>query len=421
MTSPFSLFLFGLGGVLLVLAAVIGVGLFTFIAPNNVLTMFAVALVCALMGAIFIAFGAILRTRSRARQYAPGSRWDEIGGYTPNAIQSGSINDIGYQYIYRPPTRQGKQTIPPSLTIEVPFDTAEEFEVVREGWFDRLCKKLGIASEVQTGSPEFDAAVYLRTDYPAFVEALFGDAGKRDATLAVMNAGFSSVTLKDRKLVATWHGFHPSWGDPGTLVPDIAASLFTLRDNPPPESPEALRPRGTQTVRLTLLWAVVVLLFLSLASFFFYQPMRSNDVFFKSLSFSGPGWLGFVWLSALLLRGHSRSHYRWATLIGVGGFAFLFGGVGATNLVNGTFDDSPRVTRIETITGKETNRSKRSTTYRVYFPSKGRPGASDSITVSANEWNGVVLNRSQVELVTTEGALGIEVLRDKRLLIQPKK
>lgn len=421
MNSPFSLFLFALGGLLILLAAILGVGLFTFIPPDQSLTMFLVAISCGGMGMIFIAFGAILRSRSRTKHYASHPRWAEVGGYTPNVSQTGTINDVTYQFMYQPPRRQGKQTIPPNLTVEIPFDTTEEFEVVREGWFDRLCKKLGLASEVQTGSPAFDDALYLRTDYPEFVQVLFEDARKRDAALAIIQAGFSAVKLDNRKLIAKWNGFHPSQGEPGTLVPDIAEKLYSLRENPPPDRPEALRTRSTQTVRLSVLWTLVGLLFVSLVSFLFYHPMRPSDLFLKSLLFSLPGWFAFAWLSAFLLRGHSRSHYRWAALIGVGFFAFLFGGVGATNLVNGAFDHSAKITRIETITNKTTSRHKRSTSYSVHFPSKSHPGDTDSIRISAAEFDRVIVNRSQIEVVVSEGALGVEVLHENRLLIEPIK
>jgi hypothetical protein len=82
-------------------------------------------------------------------------------------------------------------------------------------------------------------------------------------------------------------------------------------------------------------------------------------------------------------------------------------------------DSSERVTRVEPIVNKTVSRSRRSTTYRLYFPNTAHSGEPDSITVGSGSYDSVQVGRSRIELTTSSGVLGVEILRSSRVIANP--
>jgi hypothetical protein len=59
-----------------------------------------------------------------------------------------------------------------------------------ESYFDQLCKRLGIANELQTGDPRFDDRVYVICDHPHIHTILRESRRLRSAVLPAFDAGF---------------------------------------------------------------------------------------------------------------------------------------------------------------------------------------------------------------------------------------
>lgn len=91
--------------------------------------------------------------------------------FEPNFPLQAELDGVAYKAIYKPPLKKGKQELPSELRISVTVPTDGEFHLAPETLWDRLGKILGIAQEIHTEDPEFDARCYVRSDTPAFAAA----------------------------------------------------------------------------------------------------------------------------------------------------------------------------------------------------------------------------------------------------------
>jgi hypothetical protein len=65
----------------------------------------------------------------------------------------------------------------------------------RENGFDRLCKRLRIAHEIETGSPEFDDRIYVTCDHPVVDKVLKEEPVLREAIGRAFSAGYRRVVF----------------------------------------------------------------------------------------------------------------------------------------------------------------------------------------------------------------------------------
>lgn len=63
------------------------------------------------------------------------------------------------------------------------------FALTREGWWDRVWKALGLATEVETGDAGFDRKIYVAGDHPALHRLLTEDAGLRERIVNLFSRG----------------------------------------------------------------------------------------------------------------------------------------------------------------------------------------------------------------------------------------
>jgi hypothetical protein len=124
----------------------------------------------------------------------------------------------------------------------------------------------------------------------------------------------------------------------------------------------------------------------------------------------------FVFLAALLLRGTSTSHDRWAWLVGFGLPLVLVGSIGATDCVNMAADGSQLHKRPLVVVNKRQGRtSKGQPTYHLYVHDWARPGKTLEFSVSGWEFQQVVPGQSHLDLTTGDGWLGIEWEEERRV------
>jgi hypothetical protein len=318
------------------------------------------------------------------------------------------LDGAPYTVLYTPPVK-GKHAKPSSLTVTTPVASTGEFHMAPETWFDRMCKRWGLAREIHSGDEAFDAECYVRSDAVEFAEAYLADPVKRVAILDLRRFGFPTVTMKDGSLSATWVGFDPAKHDQPELAEDVAARLVLLSRNLPAHRPEFDNRAGTHRKQFQVVyWAFLALFGATILSLIGYPPIHGSDLVVPALIVLVIGLPVFAYVSALTLAGTSTSHYAWGALMIGALFLFPLGSFGTITLINGVADDAPEVTHRAKIVERYTTRSKNSTNYHVRCESWRDPGDTESFQVSFADWNATVPNKSKLVVVTRAGALGIE-------------
>lgn len=341
------------------------------------------------------------------------------GEYAPNQTVTRELDGAPYSVHYTPPVH-GKNSRPSCLRVSTPVEARGEFHMAPETWFDQVCKRFGLAVEIETGDALFDAECYVRSDTPAFAAEYLADPVKRVAIRDLRRLGFAAVTLGGGTLTAAWTGFNPKVNDRPELCADAAARLVLLARNLPPHKPEFERRTGTHRKK----WQAVLWLFLAgfaatLLSLIAYTPLDGLGILVRALIVVVPGLPVFAYLAAGLLRGTSTSHTAWGGLMVGALFLFPVGSCGTVTLVNGALDRSPPVVREAVIVEKYTTRSKNRTNYHVRVASWRNPGRTESFEVSSADHQAVVPHRSRMVVTTRAGLLGVEWMAAKRVVANP--
>lgn len=415
-----ALFLIAFGSVLAIVGLGGGIVALTELKAGNV-TIAVVFLAVLVVGVVLIVVGVSLYRQSQPLGPAWTGGTSNSGPYAPGIPHTEELDGSPYTSVYTPPVK-GKHARPSSLVVSTHAKTPCEVQVTSEGWFDRLCKRMGLAVEVQAGDEAFDAACYVRSDTVEFAEAYLADPLKRAAILDLRRMGFSVIHLKDHAVAATWTGFDPLAHDHPELTADVAARLLLLARNLPEHQPEfdnraGARRKNSQTV----LWVVLALFAATIFSVFAYPPIRALDLIGRAAVVCLLGGVVFAYLAAMLLRGTSTSHYAWGGLMFGVLFLFPLGSAGSVALLNGVLDDSPAVTHNAVIVEKYTSRSKSKTHYHVRVASWRTPGATESFQIDSQSYGAIVPNTSHLAVTTRAGGLGMQWLVGKRVDARPAR
>jgi hypothetical protein len=453
-----------LGWVLVIIGALMELGAIVFItalllapnAPRDEVLPYLCIFAFMSLGTLLIVSGIFVIRNSKPLGVSepsvkPGT---VVAGYLADQADIRDYHGLAYKVLYTTEIT-GKNPRPSSLAVSIvvgdldtPSHGAGEFEIAPMTGFDRFGKRLGLATEVETGDAEFDDACYVRTDCPGFVESFLANDEVRAIIRDLLATGFTEVKYAKYELTAYWLGFKPEIHDPtvaqalplappqspeltdptapteapaeaavattptgGTgLAEQTAARLLTLREYWPAEEPvvdwaSRLRRYTVQGLGWLFLVAYAALIF----AYFRYQPMSGWEAVWPGLGLVFPVVFGgFLILTFLLLRGTSRSHYAWRRL-GIGGFFLTaFGSIGLVILLNGVLDDSPSVEHRQVIVNKYTTRNRNSTTYHVECTSWRRPNQTERFTTSSVLYDSVQPGRSQMVVLTRAGRFGIE-------------
>lgn len=100
--------------------------------------------------------------------------------------ERGRIGAVEYEYA---PEHRKDVLVGFKIGIEAYGDY--DFALRRETWFDRWCKRVGIASEHQVGSDEFDREIYVISDDPQFCQVLSSKSEMRDHVMLLFRSGAS--------------------------------------------------------------------------------------------------------------------------------------------------------------------------------------------------------------------------------------
>jgi hypothetical protein len=382
---------------------------------------FLVLLILTFFSVGLLVVGVLILRRSKPIGTIPTPVNGKVGEYIPNSPTMEELDGSPYTVFYQPPVK-GKNGRPSSLRISTPVKAAGEFQVTIETWFDKLCKQLGIAVEIQTGDAPFDEQCYIRTDSEEFTKAYLADPIKRVAIVDLRRFGFPEVTVKDGTISATWVGFDPRTNDRPDLTADVAARLILLARNLPAHQPEFEHRTGQhRKMWQTFCWVCLVAYALTVLSLIPFTPVETVDLLLRAAPVVLLGYPVFGFISALLLKGTSTSHYKWGGLMLSALLLFPAGSMGTVALVNGALDSSQPVTHNAVIVEKYTTRSKSKTKYHVRVASWRTPGETLSYQISSSEYGGVVTGQSQMIVTTHEGALGMEWLKSRVVNLNPPK
>ncbi|MGO9108720.1 MAG: hypothetical protein ACLP9L_05760 [Thermoguttaceae bacterium] len=360
---------------------------------------------------------------------APSEGW--IGGYQVNVTEACELDDQRYEVFFNLPAVKGspkpKQS---SLTIRVraPMPLILQFQA--EDWFDVLCKRVGLASEFKTGDTAFDDRIYIRGLSSEYVQPYLAKGTKREAVLALTQLGCSEVEITSDGVKAIWRGFHPVVDGRPLLAEQAAALLRVLAtDLPPTRSGECIPASDLRSRRQFYLIFAEVLYALLLLLVFAHPPVRGLDLLLSWLALSIPLYLALGWLAVFLLRGTLTSHGlwtlasrdRWKLVMFVGLATVSMGSLGAVAGLNTAFDRQPLTEHNVLISkvGVNVDRGKQGATNAEYFAVAAdwdHPKENVEFRLSREDRSRLQVGKSQMHVVTGPGWLGIEWLKDARLM-----
>jgi hypothetical protein len=374
------------------------------------------------VGVALLVAGMVGLRRARLAGMIPPGDTQEPTLFIPNKEVTLELDGSPYTVLYTPPV-PGKHPRPSVLRISTPApDARGEFFMAPQTWFDRVCKRFGLAVEIETGDEVFDAECYVRSDTPEFAAAYLGDSIKRVAILDLRRMGFPNVLLSNGVLTASWTGFNPQTHDKPELSLDTAARLLILSRNLPEHRPEFEHRTGSHRKKWqAALWLGLIGFALTILSLIAYPPVHTLDLISRALVVFVLALPAFAYVSAVLVRGTSTSHHAWGALMVGAIFLLPVGAVGSTAFLNGASDESLPVVHNAVITEKYTTRNKNRTNYHVRVASWRKAGETLSYGVSQTEFNAVTPHKSQMVVTTRAGAIGIEWLASRHIVAQPGK
>ncbi len=339
--------------------------------------------------------------------------------FPPNQPVTHLVDGVTFTTCYRPPRRQGKSNLPSELSVRTSgLPPQIEWEVVPEGAFDRLSKRIGLAKEVQTDDPAFDDHCYVSSDQHQFMTEYLGDPLKRLAIRDLLGMGFSKVSMSNGELAATWTGFDPQKHGRPELVEEAAARLVLLSRQLPEVPPEEDHLKRRRRRALWILWPTLIGWGCCLFLVGIWPPLRGGELLWTALPLMAPLYLAFAAFSYMLLSGTSRSHRAWGWLMLAALPAVPAGTLGVTLAVNALADDQPATEHRVPVIRKYTTRSKNTTNYYVVCPSWRGEGEEERFAVSAREYGLAREGKSWMVVTTRPGALGVEWIVEKRLEIE---
>jgi hypothetical protein len=332
-------------------------------------------------------------------------------------MDSKEYSGAPFEVIYTPPVR-GKYGRPSSLSIKAAAQTPTALTFSAETWFDRMCKRIGIAREHQTGDEDFDQATYIRGPSFGYAEKYLEDAQKRAAMVGLRRLGFSEIRLNGTDAEVIWPGFDPKKLHQEILAERAAEHLSALSQKLPADVPDQQAMESDlHGTWLALLWFSVVLYGLIGVFTIFFPPIRPIELLKPTIGFLIVAIAVFGWISAFLIRGRSNSHNRWAILMGIGVFLIGFGSAGAVAAVNAVGDDGPLGQRTAPIASKRHSTGRGGTkSHFVSVPAWDEKRDTIEFRVSSTEFELIVPGKAKLQIVTGAGRLGIEWLHSKKVL-----
>ncbi len=244
---------------------------------------------------------------------------------------TGVLDSVEYRYRYYP----GSKNSPSSFRVEIDAPSEKSFKVAREGGFDRLSKRLGISTEVQTGDQDFDENFYITTDDNEFIQSYFSSSAKRQAVRNIINAGFNRVEHDGKRMMAICSPFKIDKEIDQSVLTDLVSDLISLGQQMPHLSQSPVWPNQSpawKTNRIMIFSTAVLVSVIGTIALVIgmskYSPFDKLAVFLDSLKWSIPAFIVYAGLAVLLLKGRSSSHRELLIAVSIALTGMILGGWG---------------------------------------------------------------------------------------------
>ncbi len=244
--------------------------------------------------------------------------------------------------------------------------TRAVFRLTGESWLDGVCKRIGFATELQTGDAEFDASIYIACDSPMFHSAVTESSAIRDCVSNLVKSGAISVTATGESLAIRLKGDRS-----GDL--EIATQLVALTHLLRAEEARVLTNRQDPFLSKVIVIEALIWGLSAYALFSFSADIASKrelyfylmPVFYRSLWFGGGLALGLLFLIRRYLKGSSRSHRVLVESALALGLALPFSAYNLVSDINISMDTNPDIVLERVILSAERRKHRRSTSYHL--------------------------------------------------------
>jgi hypothetical protein len=310
-----------------------------------------------------------------------------------------------------------------TLEVGVRTRTSLEFELKREGRFDRFAKAIGLAVEPQVGRAGFDDALYLVADVPRVPAALRHDPALADALQALFTPGDARVGRVARVVcrggvlvltVVVARGLKDDAADPlaETLAPPLVAvaqRLAAEQPGTPPPDPMWWRA----TLLLAIASGILAHGLLDAFRLVFDFDARTLDpyrLWAIALPVAAVAVAVLAMLGLLLLGRSSRAHLVLAQALSLAAVGAPFGAMAEVRDLNMEADRSPVEKIVVQVAAKIVHTSsKGGHTYAILLT--GWPAEPDGYELSVRHDDfDLFLVGHDVTLEQREGYLGLRWL-----------
>jgi hypothetical protein len=333
---------------------------------DEIVLVLAVLIIFAV--AIFIVIREIIKARRLKDSFSKIGRAlnpDNPGSVTRSKLTGniqGTVLLDGVEciYGYTPPTRGSRSRRPGVFKISLGCQSDGEFTIRAEGTMDRLGKKIGIASEVQTHDADFDGRFYIDSSDREFVSAFFASPESREAIRSLFDLGFEAAVHDGKTMAVQWTGYERLEEFNAEFVKEAILYLTALiGELPEPSSIGGLRgsygaseKSSGGRIKLGILYvvpfiAIAVMAGVTKENQSFRLPIDFMPLFFFTLRYSLPGLVFYVLFSMKVIRIGASSHRRILSLSSVSLVSFLIVGIQLGTHLNVTQNPGPA--RVHTV------------------------------------------------------------------------
>lgn len=194
----------------------------------------------------------------------------------------------------------------PWVRLRAPFESSFKFRISSETEVDRFFKRLGFAVELQCGDAQFDEAIYIECDHPAFAAALQNSAVARALARSFIEQGFTAVSADGTALCAETKKLGKA------AVSDLAPQLVSLKhalaeiEHGVASGPGEPFVRRTVAIE-TVIWSILIY---GCASLFPLSPqhLETFAVIERGLILAATLFVPLLAAIFVLMRGSSRVH-----------------------------------------------------------------------------------------------------------------
>ena len=326
-------------------------------------------------------------------------------------LLEGRHNGTAFSVRYYP----GSKNSPSSLTIRLSIACPADLTIRREAWYDRIARRIGLVSELQTGDSAFDRSYFLDTDRSDIILPYLADERKRRAIDALFNFGHPA-----RKIVFEKTGLRLVLAP----FPEDAIAAFPLKQcldeiqNLSGEMSAAgyaasfdrkLFPGGRGPVHKGgLKFIYIFQIFLIPGGIFTFaygmgvhEPL-GHSLILNALLLSAGVLLLYLLIVFSWIRGRSSSHRHYLIILILSLAGFPLALVGGALTTNGALDQGAEMSHRVRISKLYYSQNKNSRTYYVAFPSWQQTDQIENISIPYNLYR-VVRPAGEIIIKTKPG------------------